>query len=358
MKKVQLILVVALAASVATANTETNTATTAATTDSSVKQDTTAAPVKAAKRSAKKVIIKKKTVKKSADSARLSDEVVIERTAKVAPEASEAAVETPVVTTQAAPLAVEVSRTTVAPRFIDNVILSDALYMYGPGVDSFGLKTPDGYTADGGGNITFENILTLGYRALNDVQISANLNTLHTPMGAGEEKTYAFKDPYLRLRKSNIINSGGMKLSADLRFYAPVSEGSIKRDQRFSLRSTQYTSYTTGRWTATLSTFVRHWAFPGATGNNWALLAAPDVAYQITPTLSAGIYYELYTVHGKATQGFSSQFADGADSGLETSLSWDVTPSITFTPYLRFKTGGKISRETTSANFLLTAAVL
>lgn len=351
MKKYQAVFVVVLAATAVLANAETTTTTNQNTSADSKPMNTEAPP---ANQTVANKAKKKKKKKPAAPQAQSTSQAPA-----AAPAAPVAATEQPVVTSQAAPIAVESSRTTVAPKFVDNLIVFDALYFYGPGINTIDSRyTPDGYHAKSDTPLTFENIATLGYRAIDDVAISANVNTLHMPTGAGTEKDTIFKDPYFRVKKSNVINNGGLNLALDGRFYAPVSQSSRKNEQTLSLRSTQYLKYTTGRWTLLSTTYARHYARGAETPVSWEFYAGPEVDFQITPTLSASMLYEMLTVHHKASNGFTSQFEEGAGTDLEPGLSWDITPSISFSPYLNINTGGRVSWDTTSINFLLTASIL
>jgi hypothetical protein len=155
------------------------------------------------------------------------------------------------------------------------------------------------------------------------------------------------------VKKSNIINENGWNMAADIRAYAPASKMSLDKQQSISVRSTQYTNYTIGRWTVGATTYIRYFSLRAPEGKTWELYAGPEIGYQITPNVSVGLLYEMLAGHKKATSGLENIGTD-----LEPSATFQVTPAISLSPYLDIKTGGRISWETTSVNLLMVASIL
>jgi hypothetical protein len=105
--------------------------------------------------------------------------------------------------------------------------------------------------------------------------------------------------------------------------------------------------------------------------NNAALqfdsYAGPNVNYQVTPTVSVGILaeFEAERYMGTATGYTPGPLGFTSDNGanptpldIEPNLSWDITPTVNFNPYINMYPGGNFGLATSSIGFFFGAKLL
>lgn len=246
----------------------------------------------------------------------------------------------------------------VAPSVSNRISLKLDSSAYGPRVSNPGNKVlPTDMGADDSAFVSVDNSLTGGYKLNDKTSVSASLNFMWNATAAekaGLNPDITLNDPSLKISRAKLISQGAFSFDIDGRAYLPFGDGTwAKKHQYLSLRSTQNASYELGRWTLGAATYVRWYGYgPGkeSAGTNFKVYAGPNVNYQISPTVSAFVLYEMVGLHSQQTS-FTNWSNGGTD--LEPGVSWDVTKNINLSPYLNMYPGGKfLSLDTMTLNLL------
>jgi hypothetical protein len=198
--------------------------------------------------------------------------------------------------------------------------------------------------------ILLKNFLTAGYRLSEDVVASATLHWLHRPVHGQD---LSFRDPYLRVAHQGLINSGGLVWYADARAHLAVSAFSRESDLLAGFQTFQILTYQVGTSRLSLGAYgsARYNVYgPQGSGNDLELYLGPNLAYQLTPTLSFSVLYEMGMSHAFGEPP-GRMFNDGTD--LQPGINWDVTPTLMINPYLNIYTGDKVTLDSTSLGMTL-----
>lgn len=253
------------------------------------------------------------------------------------------------------------SAKTVAPKLIDKLTISYLNVFYGPSIaEPIARVQPDSTTGalDPSSPLLMKNYLSVGYKINDRLTLSPTAYWLWEPV---EPHTFTIRDPYVRLSNSKFLSSGKLNVAADVRLAAPVSEASRDVNRITTIASKQIATYELGKVTAGVVTYgafhlqTKSLTSAGKGAKNLEFYAGPNVEYKLLPTLSATLLYEVGMSHlqGASLGSFNN---DGTD--LEPGLSWDITPSINFSPFLDFKTGQRVAADTTTLGAVLTWKLL
>ncbi len=250
---------------------------------------------------------------------------------------------------------------TAAPKLIDKLTISYLNVFYGPSLAKpIARVQPDANTGalDPTSPLLMKNFLGVGYKINDRLTVTPTFYWLYEPV---TPHTFTIRDPYVRLSNSKLLTRGDFNLAADVRVAAPVSDASRDVNRITTIASKQIASYEMGKLTAGV---VSYGAFhlqtksqnsAGKGVKNLEFYAGPNVEYKLLPTLSVTLLYELGMSHLQGTS-LSSFNNDGTD--LEPGLSWDITPSINFSPFLDFKTGQRVAADTTTLGAVFTWKLL
>jgi hypothetical protein len=164
-------------------------------------------------------------------------------------------------------------------------------------------------------------------------------------------------DPWVTIQNFGLYKSGSYSAGAFFRFIAPVSLRSVESQLvgRTRVGVAQQYQWPNSSWSAGLFTFMQNYLYASgapAGGVHTLFFAEPSISYQINPTLSASL---LYDMDARNFTGASFLNFGGATTALMPALSWSATPWLTVEPSLYLTTGGRISLDTTTTNLQLTA---
>ena len=152
-------------------------------------------------------------------------------------------------------------------------------------------------------------------------------------------------DSGVRVGRKHLIHTENLDFFVDFRVMAPMQPSHRKNDEVVQLQTLQNLTYTVPKtkWTLGLLMFHEALAYGSArpyhdpkaldAPNDFALYFSPNVEYQMTHSLAAVMYYEMYPVHHPGAS-FWTWTCTPAD--ISPGLSWDITPSVNFSPQLLF----------------------
>jgi len=157
-------------------------------------------------------------------------------------------------------------------------------------------------------------------------------------------------DPFLSLRKTEIISANGYRLGAQGRIYAAISPDAVSRNLLTLSRLAVDQAYTQGRWTVGLTTYAQAYfynRYRSSGAMRMKYLAEPTISYQASPTFSANLTYDM-DMRNRYEQTWL-EFGDET-TYLIPSVSWSPTRWVSIEPSLILTPGARISAETTMVN--------
>lgn len=236
--------------------------------------------------------------------------------------------------------------------FFEHLTMTDFSYYYGPSLGNMTVNTPkvDG-SDDPKSPQALDSTLFLGYKLSDTLTVGLAEEFFYKPFVSEVN----FTDPFIKLAKKDLIKEGHFSIAADLRGYIPLTQKSIDSELIAGIRSTQFTTYEIPdtKWSIGSYSFLRFNAYTAdGTGNDLIAYFGPHIDYQITPTISASLLYEMATHHKYNTS--LTSFEEEAPDDIEPSLSWDITPSFTIAPYLNLFPSN-LSIASTTINMIFVA---
>lgn len=250
-----------------------------------------------------------------------------------------------------------------APSLMDNLLIQYTNVFFGPPIEApLAQNQPNaaGETeGEGTSRLLMEHYLALGYKFTKTSSLSIVPGYSWEPV---DPHTTTLYDPYLRLTEGKLISSGNYNMAGQMRVYIPASDRSLDNNLVTSVRFQQVSTYAVpdSRVTLGLATFARgfmHSTFENAAGKpNTALqlYGGPSVEYQLTPTVALTALYEMTA---KSLYGDVMNFS-AAGTDFEPGLSWDITPTINFSPYVDIKSGYRVAADTTTIGWTLSWKLL
>ena len=260
----------------------------------------------------------------------------------------------------------------IAPSIKEKLNLNLWSNFAGPAVNNFNEVTP-GSTPDDDDRLSFDNVITSGYKLQKTFEVGAAIELLYKPMGTlGKEfsNDVATKDIWLRANRSKILDSNGLDLSVDLRVYTPSPN---RNNLVTGFRSTQNFNWTYGDLTLGTYSFFRANVYTTAPTGKYSLdeekglafhnygsgselrrlYIAPNGSYAITKNLQATLWADLVSLRYRA--GDSRNYLGKNDPiDIEPGLNWDITDKVALNPYVNFYTDN-LGWDNTYVGFIFTA---
>jgi hypothetical protein len=218
---------------------------------------------------------------------------------------------------------------------------------YGNGLQPGTDGNPDSTSPQG-----IESYVTTGYKFAPDWMAGVTSHFFYNETdstGPGLESAgFRMLNPSIVISKANLINSNGFKLKGYIYGQIPVSNYDyISVPGRNMVTSIQPTANLTydikgTRWTLGLYNYITAY-IPGSNTpdglRTYKLYQAPYVNYQMTPTVAATLWVDLFQITRK--QG--TPFITGMDNympDLEPGVNWDVIPGyLSLNPMLNIYPG-------------------
>ena len=224
--------------------------------------------------------------------------------------------------------------------------------LYGPSVrnpTSF-QPTPEGLP-DRDRPVLVKNHLTMGYDVSERLLIAGTLPFTWVPV---QGQRFEVRDPYLRVGLDHLLRTDLLNYYADLRVHFPVTKDSRNQDMLASVQTFHVLTVTPGTrsnlsldlFTSARANFFGDQGF----GTDLELYLAPELSYQMTPTVGLTILYEMGASHWFGDKPWLFR-SDGTD--LEPGISWDVSPSFNVHPYMNIFPSGSVSWDSTSVGLML-----
>lgn len=170
---------------------------------------------------------------------------------------------------------------------------------------------------------------------------------------AGPVKNFAIQDPFVRVSYNSILSSEWFNWYGDVRFHLPISTGSRENDLLAGVQTFHAFSYLFGEsgFNAAIYTGVRLNSFGKyGYGNDVEVYFAPFAAYQLTDNLALSLLYEMGASHGFGDP-LGKIYSDGTN--VQPGVIWDITPSLSFNPYLNFYPADGFNLRSTSLGMTL-----
>jgi len=179
--------------------------------------------------------------------------------------------------------------------------------------------------------LILRNVLGLGYSLSELVGVSASAAWSWQPV---LKQQLQLHDPFLRLSHNSLFYTGGLNLYADVRAHFPVTSISRDNDLLLGVQFFQALTYDIPetRLTLGLYTSERGNIFGGeGYGDDLELYVAPNVNYQVSPTVAFTVLYEFQFSHTFGRRAMNINY-DGSD--IQPGVRWDITRQFWVNPYL------------------------
>ncbi len=239
---------------------------------------------------------------------------------------------------------------------LSSVLISN---LAGPAVGNLATSQPDSATGqlDTSSPIRTENTLLVGMRLANGASVGAAANFVYSPIA---DTGFQMQDPFISISKP-LVNKKGYTLNSQLRAYAPVSDAAQAANLIGRARLVMIQNYTPSgsRWNVGLFSYAQSYVYNGNRtdgATRMKFLLEPSINYQIKPTLSAGLMYDMLARNRYDQPFFSFMTAD--ETALSPNVSWDVNSRLNLSPYLSIPTGKRIAADTSTINVLLSMRLL
>ncbi|MBI3535439.1 MAG: hypothetical protein HY072_08170 [Deltaproteobacteria bacterium] len=245
-----------------------------------------------------------------------------------------------------------------APSIKDTMSITYVNQFFGPAVTNpFSGMQPDVNLGRGSQNapLGLTNWLGIAFK-LNQYPNIALEPVIKFELLPVREHDFTMKDPYLKLKHTKLVNIGNFNLYADLRLVPGVTTASRTKNLVGSVISKQVASYDIPdtKFCISSTTVVVASFYSGYAVGKPDLIVdvSPNVSYSLLPNLTVDLSYALETAHVRGAT-FSNQ-----DITLDPGITWDITPTVQFQPYLDFKLNKRVALDTTTVGFFFTAKLL
>lgn len=209
--------------------------------------------------------------------------------------------------------------------------------------DPGGALTPlgDG-TLDTSGPQSIESLVTLGYKFNKDTTASIIAHFYYYPgiKPDGTSEGFQNLDPIIQFERKNLINSNGLKLTGRLGFELPLSgyDRLVSAKDLTAVTATGILSYDVPKTSLTVGLFgyIRGYIPTASTPDDartYKLYVAPNMNYQISPTVAATLWVDLVqaTRNGNAPGFIGGLQGDYVD--IQPGINWDITKNISLNPF-------------------------
>ncbi|MBC7692520.1 MAG: hypothetical protein H7222_12215 [Methylotenera sp.] len=229
--------------------------------------------------------------------------------------------------------------------------------LYGPALKNGSSIQPNGANREEGKDLplSLRNFASVGYALSDTWGTQATATWDYIPV-RGQELN--LRDPYVRISNNSIFSTDTLNLYGDVRFHIPVTTLSRDQDILSGIQTLAIMTYIQpgSRWTWALYGSSRYNVFgKHGRGNDLELYLGPNFAYQITPSLAFTTLYEMNATHHLGQEAMVLN-NDGTD--LEPGFRWDVTPKVSFNPYVNIYTGNRLNLDSTSVGATLSWQLL
>jgi len=228
---------------------------------------------------------------------------------------------------------------------------------YGPAISGASSYQPSTKgESDPNRPVYMKNFLSASYGITETIAATATLYWQYRPV-LGQQ--LALQDPFARISHAQILYTDwGLNLYSDARVHFGVTDASRNQDLYTGLQNFSYLSWNiaTSRSTVALRASARYNIYgKRGSGTDTEFYLAPEYTYQLLHNFAFTLLYEMGASHqfGDTVSYFTN---DGTD--LEPGVSWDITPSLNFNPYLNLFTGGKVTARSTSVGAFLSWNIL
>lgn len=217
------------------------------------------------------------------------------------------------------------------------------------------------YTLDHNGNntkssfntVNFDSEITTAYMITDDIGIGPDVPFVFVPvLGEG----IILGDVGIKAIDKHFINSNGFHMSANLYLQAPTNTADKARGLFMGVKSTPGIRYdipssrfAVGSWNEI------KWYSGVSSGKTFKLYALPYLNYQVSPSLSLNLGYEMETDHMNGSPGFFN--FTGYENDLQPGVVWFVTSKIMVNPYVQVFTGNTINTGTTGLGAVVSATL-
>lgn len=220
----------------------------------------------------------------------------------------------------------------IAKRILEKTSFSYFGFLVGPMVMRPGSYSVDSTT----GKETLDNPIGI------DSQFRANYALNDSGLYVGPFITAFFKptvgqaatltDSGFRIGHTKFLSRGDFNWSADARFLAPLSQGSIDRDVVFRIQSTHSMTYAPagsrlayGMFTSIFKSFLG----PRGAKQDLGVYLGPNITYKTSDTLSITTYFEFYPNHIYGDDIFTFRLAP---YDINPMVNIQVNKVLTFSP--------------------------
>ncbi len=191
---------------------------------------------------------------------------------------------------------------------------------------------------------SLENIITAGYRISKDSMIGINTHFYYFPIGhpAGAGQSLQMWDPSVVLSKSGLVDQGGFKLNAKLTVQLPITSVDILQTHHFAatIQPALIGNYDIPKTNLSIGffSFITAYIPTNKTPENsrtYKIYLAPTANYQLSKTLAATLWVDLFQVTRNQGTGFFSGMSNYTVD-IEPGISWDITKNISINPMINF----------------------
>lgn len=183
------------------------------------------------------------------------------------------------------------------------------------------------------------NYVSLAYDLDENLTLAATAYWIYLPTPPDLTPPLYWGDPYLHISRDHVLGSSPINWFTDLSVHFPVSTLSQAVGLFFSLRTYNAVTYTAKNSPLTLGALLslQFGIFENSnSSNDLDFLVAPNIAYKITDSLSSTLFLEMGAGHQSGDQ--SLEFSSEGNA-IQPGLSWEITPSIIFSPFLNIPVG-------------------
>ncbi len=229
--------------------------------------------------------------------------------------------------------------------------------MFGPQVSDPVSSMTSSDSIGGKSGLGTRNFLSMTYKLSEKLSLTPVLDFNYQL--TDNDRGASLNDAYIRLKRKEILSSNigihPVSMDADIRYYAPTSQGARDNNAIGAVRTSLYPSVQIAKSRFSLSGlfFAKAWMqtqdtnAKGKNLNMVQLYSGPQISYAVSDKISAFILQEANVVYN--TAGIpNSRDPNTSLVDLEPGVDIQVNDRVTLSPYLNWYTNQNIS--TTSVN--------
>lgn len=250
---------------------------------------------------------------------------------------------------------------------------------YGPSTYGLSMYQPSMWSQTSSIPIFLRNALSALYTIpnTNNVMVGATLRADVFPTGYAStpgNSNYNIDDSYIHITAPKLIDKGNFTMLGALRVYFPSSQysRSVGQSVSFTTRIVPNYNVPNSRFSVGIIAWNQYYTNQAWGANNNAAIeddayVGPNINYQLFPTISVGVLAEFEAERYRGTPtaystGFTGFTPDNPVNptpfDIEPNVSWDITPTINFNPFLNMYPGANFGFATASVGFYFGAKLL